>query len=533
MRLRGTLIVFAMSILIFLQATNISLLTTAQSAIAAELDAFENVTWFTSAYLVAMSSIAPLVGRLCTVFPPKQCMFTASVIFAIGSLITGLAPHLDLFLVGRVVTGVGASGIFTVSLIVVLQLATDERRGLFIGLLNTGYTVGVSVGAVLSGALEPVIGWRALFWGQSPFVIIAGLVLLIKLPDFSTSKYNSRTDVSLRQKLARLDYLGAVTLTATIFLMLLGLSSPTIQILPIVLSLIILPIFVFNEAYLASDPVIPVVILKSRGMLFSCIATLGFMMSRWTILFYTPVYAISVRQWHSAKAGSILIPTNAGFALGGILVGWLHIKRSGSFYIPSIVANILFPLSLLSMSYASTATSSTALFVSLTFVNGMITGSSLNYTLSHLLHLTPTHTHFIASSLLATFRGFAGSFGSAIGGGVFTRTLQRSLTNGFVGHGLGHKTGLVRKLLGSPALVGTLGEPEKSIAIGAYVDATRGLFAAAAGLTALMVLAQAATGWRAAEPKKAGDEENDRMEETLQPYRDDTQSDEEDHHRVS
>ena len=51
---RGTLCVLAMGCLIFLQATNISLLTTTQSAIAAELDAFEKTSWFTSAYLVSL-----------------------------------------------------------------------------------------------------------------------------------------------------------------------------------------------------------------------------------------------------------------------------------------------------------------------------------------------------------------------------------------------------------------------------------------------------------------------------------------------
>jgi len=49
---RGILCVIALGCLIFLQATNISLLTTTQSVIADELDAFEKTSWFTSAYLV-------------------------------------------------------------------------------------------------------------------------------------------------------------------------------------------------------------------------------------------------------------------------------------------------------------------------------------------------------------------------------------------------------------------------------------------------------------------------------------------------
>ena len=91
--------------------------------------------------------------------------------------------------------------------------------------------------------------------------------------------------------------------------------------------------FIFVEFHVATEPIIPITVLKSRGALLTCLSTLGFMASRWTILFYTPVYAIAVRGWSPASAGSILVPTNAGFALGGLLVGWIHIRRSGSFYV--------------------------------------------------------------------------------------------------------------------------------------------------------------------------------------------------------
>ena len=97
-------------------------------------------------------------------------------------------------------------------------------------------------------------------------------------------------------------------------------------------SVILFAIFVLNEVYLASEPIIPVTVLKSRGVLLSCLAQVGLMMARWSVLFYTPVYAIAVRQWAPAKAGSILIPTNLGFAVGGLLAGFFHIRRAGSFY---------------------------------------------------------------------------------------------------------------------------------------------------------------------------------------------------------
>lgn len=165
---------------------------------------------------------------------------------------------------------------------------------------------------------------------------------------------------------------------------------------------------------------------------------------------------------------------------------------------------IIFPLTLVLLAFLSTATSSATFYVLTVFFNGFVTGAGLNYTLAHVLHLTPSSTHYITTSLLATFRGFAGSFGSAVGGGMFIRVLRASLMQGFRDRGFGKtKDDLVRRLLGSPALVGTLDGVERVVAVKGYEDALRNLFLAGAGLAALMVLVQAGTGWRGAKEEQA------------------------------
>lgn len=288
---------------------------------------------------------------------------------------------------------------------------------------------------------------------------------------------------------------------ATIVLFLFGLSGPEILPEPLILSAFALPLFVLNEIYVAKDPVIPVTVMKSRGTLLTCLATVGAMMARWAVLFYTPVYALSVRGWAPAAAGSILIPTNAGFAAGGILAGVFHIKREGSFYAHSIISMALWPITMAVVALISTPTSPWALYTLMVFLNGLITGAALNYTLVHLLHLTLPEVHPIIISLLATFRGFAGSFGSAIGGGLFGRVLHRSLVDGFADAGLKHRGDLIRKLLGSPALVSKLEGTEKIVAVGAYQDAIKALFFAATGLAVIVTLVQACTGWKQPVPK--------------------------------
>lgn len=95
---------------------------------------------------------------------------------ACGAVVTASAPGFAVFLVGRVITGIGAACIFPVSILFVLELTSKKRRGLFIGLVNSGFTSGVALGAVVAGALAPALGW----------VLYASILLLSRNTDYLT-----------------------------------------------------------------------------------------------------------------------------------------------------------------------------------------------------------------------------------------------------------------------------------------------------------------------------------------------------------
>ncbi|KAL2019716.1 hypothetical protein VTK56DRAFT_9253 [Thermocarpiscus australiensis] len=513
-RKRATCIVLSMWALIFLQASNMSGITTTQSTIAADLDAYESAMWFTSSYMISMSSVAPLAGRLAMIFSSANMILLSAGCFALGAFITALAPTFAAFILGRVLQGVGSGGIMTLCMILTIQLTSKRRRGLWIGLTNAGFTIGVSAGAVVFAALLPVLGWRLLFGAQAPMAALAGLAVCFSIPNRHEDSKNRTT----LQKLAGIDYAGAATLCITIVLFLYGLSG-TIQPLPILLSLVTLAIFLIVESY-ARDPVIPLPVLKSRGVLLSCFAQLGFMASRWTVLFYAPIFVLAVRGLSPAVAGSVLIPTNLGFGLGGLLVGAVHIRHAGSFWLPAWAALALFTVALFALAFVSNAASPAGLYVAVIFLNGLCTGAALNYTLAHLLHLSSPEMHFIVTGLLSTFRGFAGSFGTAIGGGVFTRTLRGALTEGFsrLGGGGGGKgldkahEKMIAILIGSPAAVfqeGFLSAAEREVAVHGYERALEVLYKSAAALCVLVVIMQAGTGWTAPESGKAEEEQVD------------------------
>jgi MFS family permease len=134
-------------------------MTMTQSTIAEELGVYEDAMWFTSSYLIAASSLAPLFGRLSTIFSPRSLMPFIVSFFVLGGLVTGLANSFQVFILGRVLTGCGGAGILTITVILVLELVSKRRRGVFIGLVNAGFTIGLSFGAVVYGAALPVVGW--------------------------------------------------------------------------------------------------------------------------------------------------------------------------------------------------------------------------------------------------------------------------------------------------------------------------------------------------------------------------------------
>ena len=99
---------------------------------------------------------------------------------------------------------------------------------------------------------------------------------------------------------------------------------------------------------------------------------------------------------------------------------------------------------------------------------------------------------------------------------MFSRTLYNSLTRQFAERGIKNEE-LVVRLLGSPALVGSLEGVQKEVAVQGYEEALKMLFLSGAGLAALMVLIQAGTGWRGVEdedPKETetSDEEREDLD---------------------
>ena len=112
-------------------------------------------------------------GILVDTLGPRRILLIGGLIGGAGSLIFGLAPSLELALVGRTLVGLGVSVTF-IAMLKIIAVSFDERR--FATLVGLSMLIG-NLGSVLAGAplswLAQLSGWRSIF------VALAGVSILL------------------------------------------------------------------------------------------------------------------------------------------------------------------------------------------------------------------------------------------------------------------------------------------------------------------------------------------------------------------
>lgn len=109
---------------------------------------------------------------------PLQPLLTGLGAFIAGLFISGFAPTFAVFVVGRVVAGVGA-GLVTVSVYVLIGHAYPAaRRPKVFAWFSAAWVLPSLIGPTLAGWLTDAISWRAIFVGVPPIAIPAALFLV-------------------------------------------------------------------------------------------------------------------------------------------------------------------------------------------------------------------------------------------------------------------------------------------------------------------------------------------------------------------
>jgi MFS family permease len=99
-------------------------------------------------------------GKVFKYFPLKTSFLVAIFIFEIGSLICGVAQNSTTLIVGRAVSGLGASGIGPGVYMIAAFSAEPAKRPTYIGIIGASYGIAAVFGPLIGGGLTSSASWR-------------------------------------------------------------------------------------------------------------------------------------------------------------------------------------------------------------------------------------------------------------------------------------------------------------------------------------------------------------------------------------
>ncbi|KZP10949.1 MFS general substrate transporter [Athelia psychrophila] len=321
-----------MAIGIFLVAMDGTIVVSSYAAIGSELKELQNTSWIATSYLLTLTSFQPLYGKLSDIFGRKACLLFAYVTFAIGCLLCGLAQNMSQLIAARAFAGIGGGGMTTISSIIMSDIVPLRSRGTWQGLLNIIFATGSAIGAPLGGLLAGSIGWRWSFLIQVPAMVVAivTVAFALHLPTPAAADFWSR--------FRRVDFLGAITLVASIFFLLLGLNnagnvawSDKKTVLSLVAFVALFLLFCVVEMTVASEPFAPKRIVVNRSLIASYMVNFFGVASAMTMIFHIALYYQAALGMTAVQVGLWLLPSIfAGVA--GSLGGGLIMQASGKYY---------------------------------------------------------------------------------------------------------------------------------------------------------------------------------------------------------
>jgi len=136
----------------------------------------QDIQWAVAAYLLVISCLLPLFGRMGDMFGRRRMYSLGFVVFALASLLCGAAPGLWALIAARVFQGVGAAMLMSNGPAIIMAAFPGATRGRALGIIGMTVALGSLAGPGLGGLLIQGFGWRSVFYVNLP-IGLAGLWL--------------------------------------------------------------------------------------------------------------------------------------------------------------------------------------------------------------------------------------------------------------------------------------------------------------------------------------------------------------------
>jgi MFS family permease len=165
-----------------LQAMETFIVSTLLPSVVGDIGGLELFAWNTTVFIVASIVAAIFAAVRPFGLGPRGSYILAAMGFALGSLICGLAPVMEVMLVGRAVQGFGAGLLTALSYAMIRLVFPQHLWGRGFALISSVWGVSTLIGPAVGGVFATFDAWRWAFLILVPAAGLLGLLALRAIP---------------------------------------------------------------------------------------------------------------------------------------------------------------------------------------------------------------------------------------------------------------------------------------------------------------------------------------------------------------
>jgi EmrB/QacA subfamily drug resistance transporter len=313
----------AMGVAVLVVANDFTALSVALPAIENDLHSkVTTVQWVINGYAMVFGVLIVTGGRLADMFGRRRIFITGAALFALFSVIGGMASDIWLLLACRFLMGIGGAMMWPAILGLTYGLLPASKAGLAGGVILGAAGFGNAVGPLLGGVLTDTVGWRWIFYVNLPVAAAAVAITLLVVPPDPARKGE-----------AKIDYPGTAALSIGLLALLLALdwaldigwTAPLIIFL-FVVGGIALAGFLWIERRAGNSALVPERVLHNRQFLAAGIATLLASAIFFAALLYLPQFMSKQLGFNAMGSGAGLLPMMGTFMVTSFIAGRLYTR---------------------------------------------------------------------------------------------------------------------------------------------------------------------------------------------------------------
>jgi EmrB/QacA subfamily drug resistance transporter len=309
---RGALTLALLLLVQFLDFLDVSIVNVALPSIRHDLGfSTQSLQWVVSGYVLTYGGFLLLGGRAADLVGRRRILVSGLGLFALASLIGGLAQSEGLLVAARLAQGAGAAMMSPAALSVLTTTFTGRRdRNLALGAWAAVPGLAGASGVVLSGVLTDGPGWRWIFFLNVPVATVAGVGALALLGGESRGRMRESFDLG-----------GAVLVTAGMLLLIYALVrapeigwSATEIVAVLIVAAALLAAFGANE-HRARNPLVPFSLFRIKGLAAANLTQLITFSGLYSMFFFLSLYMQNVLGYSPSHTGLAYLPLTGGFML--------------------------------------------------------------------------------------------------------------------------------------------------------------------------------------------------------------------------